>query len=69
MKTPTIQPSQPAEPKTVNRNTFYLSLALSIFVTFTITAVFSYFVTINIIGDQRAKIVQDMQVLASKAGR
>lgn len=64
MKTPTIQPSVPAQPKTVNRSTFYLSLALTFFVTLVITFVGAYFTTINMIGDQRAQIVQDMQVVS-----
>lgn len=52
------------ENKTVNRSTYFLSIALTFFVTLVVTAVSMYFITINMRQDARASVVQDMQVIS-----
>lgn len=49
--------------KTFNRSTVYLAIPLTFFVTLCATAIAMYFVTISMIGDQKASVVSDMQLV------
>lgn len=58
-----VKPQDVPAPKTVNRTTFYLSVALTFFVTLVVATVANWFLYTNIHSDARQAVVADMQVV------
>lgn len=65
MNTPNVEGARPQtiNPKTVTRATYFQSLAIAILMTGIITAVGSYFFTVNLHSSARAAVVEDMSVV------
>lgn len=59
-----VKPQKIKAPKTVGRTTFYLSLALTFFVTLVAATIATWFLYTNIHGDARAAVVQDMKIVS-----
>lgn len=65
MKLPNVEGTHPQtiNPKTVSRATYFQSLAIAILLTGIVTAVGSYFFTVNLHSTARAAVVEDMSVV------
>ncbi len=68
-KTAAVQPQEVPTPKTVNRSTFILTMALTFFATLVVVTIANWFLYGSIHTDARAAVVNDIQLVSKTSQR